>query len=61
MTQQINLSQAHGVQEVTDGGCMLRHARSRGRGIGLPESWQIGGKYRAANPGDRQEAHENVP
>jgi hypothetical protein len=51
MAEQVDLPQAHGVEEVADGRGMLGNTCPERRWIGIPESGQIRGKNRA--PGSR--------
>lgn len=61
VAQEVDLPQAHGVEEIADGCSMLRDTRTRRRRIGIPESRQIGGENRASNAGNREKSLKSPP
>jgi hypothetical protein len=61
MAQDVDLAQTHGVEEIANGGGVLRDSRPWRRWIRIPKSWQIRGENRAADPGNGQEAAEITP
>jgi hypothetical protein len=61
MAEHVDLTEAHGIEKVDDGGGMLGDARARGRRIRFPETRHIRGKNRAVFPGDREKSLENSP